>query len=811
MLLHNIQTALRNLHRERFFSALNILGLAAALSCSAFIGIWCWDEWRRDRFFQNADRIVRVASTVVTETETFGQAVTSIPTGPALLSDYPEVEAFVRFDGHGSIVKIGDKQFLEENLLTVDTNFFSVFNYDLAIGDTKTALAEPYTVVLTEKLARKYFGDQNPIGQTLTMLQYDAVGKGMTYRVTGVLAGEARPAHFTFDMLVSFSTFLKYDPSVISPDGWGDNSYHTYLLLKNADQRTALEAKLPQFYEKYLKPLYEKYNANVRNDFFLQPAKDIYLHSHLRYEFAPTGDAASLRIFGAVGLLILFVAGINYVNMATARATKRARGTGVRKALGAQRGQLARQFLTESVLTALFAATLSLAFGAALQPVFEKMTGKPLGIFDFPVLPILIAGAGVLLGVLAGAYPAFVLSGFRPVSVLKGSPDVSFSGGGGLRKILVTAQFVISIALIISVLAIRGQMDFIKNKNLGYEKQALLTLRVNGDQSIRNGIEAFQNDVMAGSNLVKSMTVANGLPIGGTGNNGASTVDNTGKQIRSSTYRFRVGYEYANVLGLQFLAGRNFSRDFPADLPTDTTQNYILNEAAVRAFGWQTPELAIGKPFRMSGRSGQVVGIVRDFHFNSLKHKVEPLAMHLTTTNFSTIILRIEMSRAPEAIAEIQSKWQKHYPEALFDYAFLDERLDTQYRSELRFGSLFSAFSVFSIFIACLGLFGLATFVAAQRTKEIGIRKVLGATVAGLSTLLVRDFVKLVAVAILIASPLAFYFMKNWLSDFAYRIEMRWWMFAGAGVLAVSVACLTVGFQAVRAALANPARSLKSE
>jgi putative ABC transport system permease protein len=810
MLLHNIRAALRNLGRERFYAVLNILGLAAALTCSAYIGIWCWDEWRRDRFFPNADRIVRVASTVFTETESFGQAVTSVPTGPALLDDYPEVEAFVRFDGHSSIVKIGEKQFLEENLLTVDSNFFSVFNYELALGDTKTALAEPYTVVLTEKLARKYFGDQNPVGQTLTMLQYDTAGQGMTYRVTGILAGEARPAHFTFDMLVSFSSFLQYSPELMSADGWGDNSYHTYLLLKNAGQREALEAKLPGFYEKHLKPLYEKYNANVRNEFFLQPAKDIYLHSQLRYEFAPTSDAANLRIFGVVGLLILFVAGINYVNMATARAAKRARSMGVRKALGAQRGQLARQFLAESVLTALLAAALSLAFGSALQPVFEKMTDKPIGILDFPLLPALTLGAGVLLGILAGAYPAFVLSGFRPTAVLKGSPDVSLSGGG-LRQTLVVVQFVISIAMIISVLAIRGQMDFIKNKNLGYEKQALLTLRVNGDQNIRDGIETFRNDVTAGSNLVKGMAFANGLPIGGTGNNGVSTVDNTGKQVRGSTFRFRVDYDYAPVLGLQFLAGRNFSRDFPADAATDTTQNYILNEAAVRAFGWQTPELAIGKPFRLGGRSGQVVGIVRDFHFNSLKKKVEPLVMHLTTAQFNVVVLRIEAPRASEAIAEVKSKWEKHFPGALFDYAFLDEKLDTQYRTELRFGSLFGAFSLFSVFIACLGLFGLASYTAERRTKEIGVRKVLGASVASISNLLVRDFVKLVLVAFVIAAPPAWYLMDKWLADFAYRIDMQAWMFAAAGAVAVAVAMLTVGFQSVKAALVNPVKSLRSE
>jgi putative ABC transport system permease protein len=417
----------------------------------------------------------------------------------------------------------------------------------------------------------------------------------------------------------------------------------------------------------------------------------------------------------------------------------------------------------------------------------------------------------VLLGLMAGLYPAIVLSGFRPVSVLKSNPSVALTGGGSLRKILVVAQFSISIALFISVLVIRGQMDFVKNKNLGYDKSALLTLRVHGDPTVRSGIEAFRNEVSVGSTLVKGLAIANGLPIGGTGNIGATTVDNTGKKIQSSMYRFRIDYDYADVFGLQLLAGRNFARAFPADMPTDTTQNYILNEAAVRSFGWETPEQAIGKPFRMAGRSGQVVGIVRDFHFNSLKHEVEPLAMFLSFSNFNSIVLKIDMSRASEAIAAVETTWKKHFPNSYFDYSFVDERLDVQYRSELRFGSLFGAFSLFSIFIACLGLFGLAAYTAERRTKEIGIRKVLGASVAGITGLLARDFLKLVALAIFIASPVAYYFMQKWLADFAYRIDLQWWMFAAAGLAAVAVAFLTVGFQSVKAALANPVKSLRSE
>lgn len=801
----------RNLRNERFFSVLNMLGLATALTCSAFIALWVWDEWRRDRYFPNAERIVRVASKVITETETFSQAVTSIPTGPTLLHDYPEVESFVRFTDDGAIVRVGEQQFLEEKLLTVDTSFFSIYNYKLKNGDTQTALDEPFTVVLTEKLARKYFGDQDPVGRTFRMMLYDTTGKGAEFRVTGVLSGRPRPSHFDFDMLISFSTFLALEPEAMSEDGWGNNSYHTYLLLKPGADRRALEAKLPGFYEKYLQPIYLKYGVSLRYEFFLQPLSDIYLHSDLRYEIAPTGDAGHLFIFGTVGLLILFVAGINYVNMATARSAKRARGVGVRKALGAQRGQLMGQFLLESVMTAILSAGIALALGGVLEPLFQDMTGKEISLFDERWLLLFVGSVATILGLGAGIYPALAISGFNTVNVLKGNAALPASGGAMLRKVLVTTQFSLSIALIICVLTIRGQMDYIHQKDLGYNKEALLSLRVNGDPAIAEGIEAFRNDVTQNSAYVSGMAVANKLPIGGTGNSGASTVDQSGKKIQSSTYRFFVDQHYADVFGLKFLAGRNFSLEFPADWPTDSSQNFILNEAAVKAFGWESPEAAIGKPFSMWGRKGQVIGIVQDFHFNTLKRKVEPLALLPTTRNFSSIVLRIDMKRPAESVAAVEAAWRKHFPSSYFDYGFVDEKLDIQYRSDLRFGALFGVFSVFSIFIACLGMTGLAAYTAEQRTREIGIRKVLGATVSGLMNLLAKDFLLLVLIAFFIAAPLAYYFMEQWLAEFAYRIDMQVWMFVTAGLVTAVVAFITVSLQSIRAALANPVKSLRSE
>ena len=808
MLSNHFITAWRRLNRERFFSFLNIAGLAVALTCSAFIGLWCWDEWRRDRFFPNADRIARVNMRMVMGKESFDQAVTSVRVAPNMKKDFPEVEDYCRLDANEVVVTANQRQFSEKNVLTADSSFFRVFDYALKSGDPNGALAEPYTVVLTEALAQKYFGDQNPLGQTLKLNLFDDSDKGAVYRVTGVLAGACRPSHINFDMLVSFASFFAYNPEYLGEDGWYESSYYTYILLRPGAQATDLQSKMPAFFQQYLQPLW---GDDTKAEFDIQPLSDIYLHSNRRYEMGVNGNAAHLYIFGTVGLLILLVAGVNYVNMATARAAKQARAVGVRKVLGARRGQLALQFLVSSVLTAALAAGVALIGARAAQPLFEQMTGKTVGLFDVPFLPFLLAGGALLLGLGAGAYPAFVQSAYRPVSVLKGRPDSLRAGGSGLRQFLTVLQFAVSIILIISVLAIGSQMDFIRSKSLGFNKEALLVLQTSGAGSVTNGIAAFKTELAAMPSLVRGVAVSNTLLAGDLGNSSIVTVDDTGKKIETNIYRMRIDDDYVPVMGLQLLAGRNFSRAFPADWPTDTTQNYLLNAAAVRAFGWESPEQAVGKPFVTHNKRGVVVGVVDDFHFNSLKNKVEPLCIHPATTNFSKVFVRVDMERAREAVAHVESVWRRRFPDALFDYAFLDERLERQYRSELRFGALFGVFSIFSIFIACLGLLGLAADAAEQRTKEIGIRKVLGASVASVGALLTKDFLKLVLLAFIVASPIAWYFMNRWLADFAYRIELRWWMFAAAGAAAVLTAFLTVSFQSVQAALANPVKSLRSE
>lgn len=752
----------------------------------------------------------RVVGTVRSDSEVFDQSVTSAAMGPALKNDYPEVEQMVRLDKNDALVKKGNELFAEDNILLTDPSFFDIFSYKLTAGDPKTALTEPRSVILTESKAKKYFPNENPLGKTLDIILYDSTGKGVPHKVTGVIEDAPENAHFTFNFLVSFETLISLDQRYFnSDDVWGDNSYYTYLMLAKGADYKAFEARFPQFYEKHLKPLSVKYGGKWGADYSLQPLTDIYLKSHRRYEINPTSSITNLYIFGTVGIFILLIAGINYMNLATARSVKRAKEVGVKKIMGALRSHLIVQYLLEAVILAVGSLMLAFALCHFLQPVFYQITNKDISLFSSPGLVVFMAVMALVLGLLSGIYPAFFISSYQPTTVLKGSFARS-AKGVWLRKSLVVLQFTITIVLLVGILVINSQMSFVRTKDLGFNKDALLTLTAYPDEDIFNKLDVFKNDILR-SPYIHSLATSNSILVGGMGNNGTVTVDNKGKEIQSNTYRLMVDYDYLNTMGIKLLAGRNFSREFPSDVRTDSTQNYILNEAAVAAFGWETPEKAIGKPFNMSGRRGKVVGITKNFHFNSLQHKVEPLAMLLRGENFSTIILKIDMVQPQKAISAVESTWKKYFPGAYFHYDFLDKRLGEQYKSEARFSAIFLYFSILSVLIACLGLYGLTSFATEQRTKEIGIRKVLGASVMSVTSLITKDFIKLVFIAILIASPIAAYFMSKWLENFSYRVEMQGWFYIVAGVGAITIALLTVGYQAIKAALMNPVRSLKSE
>ncbi len=798
MFKNHFKIALRALMRAKSYTALNVFGLAVGLTCVSLIAAWSFDELSFDRFHQKHERIYRVVGQVKTDSETFDQAVTSPPMAQALVQDFPEIENAVRLDMNDCIVRNGDVQFEEDGVLMADQSFFEIFDYPLVQGEIATALSAPYSVVLTESIAKKYFGDENPVGQNITLFQYDPEGRGAPYQITGIVADPPENAHFSFTMLGSFKTIETASPRMAQ--SWFDNGFFTYLLLKDGANASALEQKLPQFAERYMGEKMREYKMFYT--YSLQSLADVYLHSNLRYEIGATGSMNTVYIFVTVGVFILLIACINYMNLATARSLGRAREVGVKKVLGAERSQLVRQFLVESTLVAMVSFVLALFFTELLQSPFFELTGKQLDrVFSMELL-LLISGITLFIGVLSGLYPAFFISRFAAAAVLKGSFKTS-KAGVFMRESLVIVQFAIAIVLLSGVAVVKSQMDFIKSKDLGFDKDALLLLKVNGFAEVQNEFQPFKNALLADP-AISGVTRSRGLIAGGLGNVLIETVDGEGRPVSSSIYRLQVDPDFLDVYKIELLAGRDLTE-------ADSMGAYIVNESAVQAFGWGEPQNAPGKPFARD-RPGAVIGVVQDFHFNSLQQSIAPMEFHLTRPNaFSRISIRLETANLAETVAFVEQTWREHFPAALFQHSFFDQRLENQYRQEKLFGDIFSAFVIISLTIACLGLLGLSAFAAEQRTKEIGVRKTLGATVPNVIALLSKDFAKLVLLANIIALPVAWFAMNGWLENFAYRVEMSWWVFAAAGGAALFIALLTVSTQAVRAALVNPVESLHYE
>jgi putative ABC transport system permease protein len=803
MIFNYLKHTWRSLVKNKTYSILNIAGLSAGLICFAFIAVWVTDELSYDKFNKNYNRIVRLTGIAKTESGITESAVSSAPMAKALKDDYPEIENTVRMDMHGEIVRLKDRQLYEDAILVTDPSFFDVFSFHLLRGDVSTALKEPFSIILTESAAKKYFGDSDPMEQVLTINMYDSTGFGAQYKVTGIMPDAPKNSHFTFNMLASFKTAEVVNPDILTVDGWGDASFYTYLLLKKGVDHKKFSEKITQFYRKYIGERYDVWKSIYF--YKLQPLADIHLKSHLQYEIAATGSITNVYIFSTIGFLILLLAGINYMNLATARSVSRVKEVGVRKVVGAVRRQLTMQYLMEAIITALVALTFSLAACFLLQPLFFQLTGKNFSPFESPLLIIFLAGVTVLLGILSGIYPAFIISGFKPSGILKGSFK-SGSKGVLLRKSLLVSQFIITIVLVSGIIIINSQMSYIKHKDLGYDKDALLFLRIHGNTEVINGYNAFKNDIM-NNPLISGITTSNSLLTSGLGSGGSKTVDANGNPLQVNTSRLRVDANYMNVYGIKLLAGE----DFFATASTDTIRQIILNEQAVKKFGWKNPEAAIGKPFEMGDQKGIVRGVVNDFHFNSLQEAIEPLAIYPIGNRFSRITLKVDMTKIDQSIAWIEKIWKRHFPTDLFDYGFMDQQIGEQYVAEEKFSRIFLYFSVLSLIIACLGLYGLTAYSTTQKVKEIGVRKVLGATVNSLALMLSRDFLKLILLAFVIAVPIAWYILNNWLTDFAYRINISWWMFGTAGFLVLIIAIITVSFQVIRAAIANPIKSLRTE
>ena len=805
MLKNYFKIALRNFKKYKTYAFINIFGLAVGLASCILIVLFVQDELRFDRFHEHADRIVRVVEDQRDEDRVSHLAHTFTPMAPALEAEFPAVEHAVRLYPYPVLVRHGEaKKFQEDRFFFADSTVFEVFSFSLIRGDARTALAAPFSVVLTEETARKYFGDTDPLGQILTVRDDDGE---RDYTVTGLLDAVPRTSHVHFDLLASFSSTRAFAPWMHNRGNWEWPPLYTYALLAEGTDPAALEAQMPALAEKYM----GERRASFRS-FLLQPLTRIRLFSNREAEVEPTSDITYVYIFSMIAFFILLIACINFMNLATARAASRAREVGMRKVLGAQRTQLIRQFLSESTLLAALALVLAVVLIELLLPALNAVSGKALST-DYLIhwsIPVVLAGIVLGVGLLAGSYPAFYLSAFRPVRALSGTSGRGRSAAA-LRKGLVVFQFGISIALIIGTTIIYRQLDYIQNQRLGFDKEhvVVVPLRDQADQ-INNATLKEQWEQIPNVLSVAATSGVPGLPTGL--HDFWVFPDNTGRDSLE-LLTLTVDHDFVETLGLEVIAGRDFSEDFP----TDAYEAFVINESAALKLGWTDP---VGREFALKyylngaiRKRGTIIGVVKDFQYNALHRAIDPTVLHVVPESYYTDYLaaRIGPGAATATLAHMAERWQAFNAERPFEYTFLDETFDALYRAEERLGRLFGYFSILAILIACLGLFGLAAFTAERRTKEIGVRKTMGATVGGIVLLLSKDLLKLIAVAFIVGAPLAFFLMNRWLQDFAVRVEMSWGTFLMVGLAALGIAWLTVGYHAIRAALADPVKALRYE
>ena len=793
MIKNYFKVAIRNLWRHKAYSFINMTGLAVGLTACFMIYLYVHFEMSYDAFHSKADRIYRVVCDIKTPTETINASGPAWAVAPNAKDEFPEVESFVRLTNDNNLVRKGDIKFQEENSLWADSAFFKMFDFKLLKGDPNTALKDQFSVVFSETAAKKYFGNADPLGQTLQLL-----GEGFPAKVTGVMKDIPENSQIKADMLVSMSTLTqKLGPGLDSQ--WSNYGSSAYLLLKNGTNPKMLEKKFPAFLEK--RNGTEMKKIQMYPTLFLEPLRDVYLRS--TRDGSKTGNINNVYIFSIVAIFIMLIACINFINLTTARSAERAKEVGIRKVAGALKQQLTGQFIGESVIIALMSFVLTVLLTWLLLPLFNQLAGKTIndGIFHHPLYILMLLIISIIIGLLAGVYPALVLSSFQPIVVLKGRFSTS-TKGILLRKGLVISQFTISIALIIATIVVYKQMKYMRQQDLGFNKDQMMVIDTKGDPAKKT----FQQS-LAGLPKIKSTTMSSSVP--GGGNPGAySEIENVKGDLQIANLDlYFVDFDYIPQYQIKMVAGRGFSRDFG----TDTTQAMVLNEAAIKMFGYTSPEQAIGKRFKQWGREGKIIGVMKDFHFRSLQQEIKPLSMRIEPDGCNLVSVHVSADHLPQTIAAIESKWKAVMPNRPFSYFFLDEYFDKQYRAEDRFGRLFLNFAILAIFISCLGLLGLASYSTIQRTKEIGIRKVMGANVSNIVNLLSTDFLKLVLIAFIIASPIAWFGMYKWLQNFAYRSQFTWWIFLAAGLLAVMIAFVTISFQAIKAAVANPVKSLRTE
>ncbi len=792
MLRNYIKIAFRNLIKQLGFTALNISGLAIGMTAGFLVLLYVSFELSYDSMHSKSNNIYRVVADIKTPSETIEAGIAAWPMAPNLASEFPEIEKATRvLTTEFTVVKDGTK-YIEEDVIAVDSSFLDIFDFKLVRGEKKDLLTRPHTIVISESIAKKYFNNGNPVGKNLVI-----DGDDVPLLITGVMEDFPENSHIQADILQSMITLTA--PPSERDEQWGNYGPSHYILTSENTNSEQLAAKFPAFLEK--KTGDEMRESQMFVTLFLEPFKDVYLKSERGGNI--TGNINNVYIFSIIGLFILLIASINYVNLSTARSVERAKEVGIRKVVGAAKNQLAFQFISESVIVCLIAFLLAVGLTAFSLPYFNELAGKMVssGVFNEPRNILYLFLIALLIGLLAGIYPAIVLSSFRPISVLKGSYSKG-NRGVLLRKSLVVLQFTISIALIIGTIIIYNQMQFMRNQDLGFSKVHTLVIPT----EVGSNQNALKNSI---SQIPSVKGIALGSSVPGSGNPAAySEIENKQGDLQIANLDlYFVDEDYIDILGMEVVAGRGFSRDFASD----SSQAMVINEKTVSLLGYTTPQEAIGARYQQWGSNGQVIGVVKDFNFRSLQQDIAPLTMRLDPTSTNVMSIKIQSQDISKTLTSIENSWKSIMPADPFEYYFLDELFDQQYEAEDDFGNLFLSFALLAIFISCLGLLGLAAYSTIQRKKEIGIRKIIGASVGNIVNLLSKEFIKLVGIAFLISAPLAWYAMHNWLEDFAYKIDIEWWMFLVAGLIAIAIALTTVSFQAINAAIANPVKSLRTE
>ncbi len=807
MLKNYLILAIRNVRRRPVYTLINIVGLAVGIGCCLLIMLYVHDELSYDRFHEHADRIVRFVEDQTIEDRVSQQATTYPALASALESAFPEIESIVRFLPYPMLaIKSPAEKYQEDRFTFVDSTFLDVFSFTMLHGDETSALDSPFSLVLTESTAAKYFGDANPVGETLQLRDDE---ESFEFTIRGVIEDPPATSHFAFSMLGSITSMRAFYPWALSPHNWYNPTLYTYGLVAPGTDLAGVRDRLPQFEETYMG---EELAATRALD--IERLVDIHLYSERENDITPGSDIGYIFSFSLIALFILLIACVNFINLAVAQSTMRAREVGMRKTLGAFRRQLIHQFLAESSLSVLVAVMLAHILMYVSLPFFNDLTGKTMalsGLYRFH-LPYLLVAIVVVIMVLTGGYPALVFSKVKPIAALRG---LSLSSGTSrvtlARKGLVVFQFCVSIALLVGTLVVLKQLDFLQNQRLGFSKEHVVMVPFRElDNQFNHKSLKMRWEQHPG---VLSVAASSGMPGLEGGLYELKVRPEEALVDSAQVLTLTVDHDYVRTFGMNVIAGRDFSEDYA----TDATEGFLINERAASAWGWQNP---IGKEISIQvwfdgyvQKTGRVIGVVEDFQYTSLRQEIAPIIMHIfpDTYYYDYISVRIGAEDIPNTLAALEAGWQQFNPDRPFEYTFLDEKFDAMYQAESRLSRLIGLFAFMAVGIACLGLFGLASFMIERRVKEVGIRKVLGASVGSIVLLLSKDFLQLVAVAYAVSIPIAFIAMQRWLEGFAYHVELGWTVFVLAGAGAVLLTLVTISYQTLRAAFTNPVNTLRAE